>query len=207
MEDREVFKRYRSRSVKTSLVTIQRGGTFSLNWAAFEALGKPQAIELSFSRLKRIIFFRSIDLNDPSGIPVRKQGNSDSYTVAGLTFTKDYDIDISIARRYIGHLQHDMLIVDLNSPSADATGPRARDRIQEGLQEQERRRAQQIAERGAIADHEVLEISPTKGQSEPDNQQLKDLLHSALSKVEEGKVSNMDDLLKQISLLQRHLKL
>ncbi len=125
-EDFEVFNRYRSRSVKTPLVTIQRGGTISLNWAAFQALGKPKSIELSYSPSKRIIRLRKADSSDLRGIPVYQQGRSDCYTIAGLTFTKDYDIDISIARRYTGAVQGDFLLIDLNAPSIDATGPRAR---------------------------------------------------------------------------------
>src|SRR2546421_12749084 len=100
MDDFEVFDRYHSRSVKDIFVTIQRRGNFSLNRAAFQALGNPQFVELLFNRSKRLIGFRPTGRDNVHGVPVRKQGSSDSYMIAGLTFTKEYDIDTSIARRY-----------------------------------------------------------------------------------------------------------
>lgn len=126
MDEFEVFDKYHSRSVKEMFVTIQRRGTFSLNRAAFQALGSPKLVELLFNRAKRLIAFRPMDLDNGRTIPVRRQGNSDSYMIAGLTFTKEYEIDTSVARRYTAKIQDNLLVVDLNSPSANATGPRLR---------------------------------------------------------------------------------
>jgi len=126
MDDFEVFDRYHSRSVKDLFVTIQRRGNFSLNRAAFQAMGGPQAVELLFNRAKRLIAFRPTDPGNAHAVPVRKQGQSESYLVAGLTFTKEYDIDTNVARRYSAKMQGNMLIVDLKDTSADATGPRSR---------------------------------------------------------------------------------
>lgn len=126
MDEFELFDKYHSRSVKEIFVTIQRRGTFSLNRAAFQALGSPKFVELLFNRAKRLVAFRPMDLDSGRTIPVRRQGNSDSYMIAGLTFTKEYEIDTSVARRYTAKIQDNLLVVDLNSPSADATGPRSR---------------------------------------------------------------------------------
>ena len=126
MDGFEVFEKYHSRSVKEFYVTIQKRGTISLNRAAFQAMGNPKYAELLFNRNKRLIGIRPTNSASGRTAPIRKQGQSESYLIAGLTFTKEYDIDSSVARRYVATIQENMLIVDLNSPSTDATGPRSR---------------------------------------------------------------------------------
>lgn len=140
MEGFEVFEKYHSRSVKELFVTIQKRGTISLNRASFRAMGSPKNAELLFNRSKRLIAIRPANTASGRTVPVRVQGHSESYLIAGLTFTKEYDIDTSVARRFVATLEGNVLIIDLNSPSTDATGPRARsddsDATQEGLFDQ-----------------------------------------------------------------------
>ncbi len=156
MEGFEEFEQYHSRSVKTILVTIQRRGNFSLNRAAYKALGEPTALKLLFNRSKRLIGFRRADSSELRSVPVRRQHQSESFLVAGLTFCKEFDIDTSTARRYVGKMQEGVLIVDLNESSTDATGPRAHDDESGGLQgKQERRMARRIAERASTSSIEV----------------------------------------------------
>lgn len=124
MDEFEVFDKYHSRSVKELYITIQRRGNFSLNRAALQAMGSPKFVELLYNRTQRLIGFRPTNAANGRAVPVRKQSNSESYIIAGLTFTKEYDIDSSVARRYTAQMQGSMLVVDLKSPSTDATGPR-----------------------------------------------------------------------------------
>ncbi len=140
MEGFEEFDQYHSRSVKTLFVTIQRRGNFSLNRAAFKALGEPKAVKMLFNRSKRQIGFRPTTPDDFRSVPVRKQGQSDSYMIAGLTFCKEYDIDTTTARRYEVEVQQGVLIVDLNASSTDATGPRFRNDVSEDLKGKQERR-------------------------------------------------------------------
>jgi hypothetical protein len=126
MDDFEVFEKYHSRSVKELFVTIQRRGNISLNRAAFRAMGSPEFAELLFNRSKRLIGIRPTKSRSGRTVPIRKQGQSESYLIGGLTFTKEFDIDSSVARRFVATMQGNMLVVDLNSPSTDATGPRLR---------------------------------------------------------------------------------
>lgn len=156
MEGFEEFDQYHSRSVKTLLITIQRRGNFSLNRAAYKALGEPVAVKLLFNRSKRQIGFRKAEPNDSRCIPLRRQHQSESFLVAGLTFCKEFDIDTDTARRYMGKMQDEVLIVDLNEPSTNATGPRARDDESGRLPgKQERRMARRIAERVLTSSDEV----------------------------------------------------
>jgi hypothetical protein len=181
MDEFEVFDKYHSRSVKEIFVTIQRRGNFSLNRAAFQALGSPKSVELLFNRAKRLIGFRPTDATNGRTIPVRKQGNSDSYMVAGLTFTKEYDIDTSVARRYIAKMQDDMLLVDLKSPSTDATGPRLRS---DDLQKQEElpfQSGQQINIQDAVPNHKDVEQNQAAAMLEVPETASKDI-DNALAK-------------------------
>ncbi len=136
MEGFEVFEKYHSRSVKELYATIQKRGTISLNRASFRAMGSPKFAELLFNRSKRLIAIRPATAASGRTVPIRMQGHSESYLIAGLTFTKEYDIDTSVARRFVATMERDMLIIDLNSPSTDATGPRARGDGSEATQEE-----------------------------------------------------------------------
>jgi hypothetical protein len=117
----EVFDGYYAHVTKLSHVSISRSGTISLNRTAFEALGSPLYVELLFHRAKRLIGIRHADRDGKHSIPVRKQGHSKSYIIAGLAFAKEYDIGISVARRFEASLDENMLIVNLNGASMDAT--------------------------------------------------------------------------------------
>ena len=205
MEGFEEFDQYHSRSVKTIFVTIQRRGNFSLNRSAFKALGEPSAVKLLFNRSKRQIGFRPAISNDFRSVPVRRQGHSDSYLIAGLTFCKEYDIDTTTARRYEGEMQEGILIVDLKASSIDATGPRVRKDFDEELKgKQERRLAQRIGEKKLNFDDEVqLQSSPVsqRDQNRPITQKSNDILsredRNALeSALRNGKVSDLQDILR-----------
>ncbi len=168
MEGFEEFDQYHSRSVKALFVTIQRRGNFSLNRATFKALGEPGAVKLLFNRSRRQIGFRPANSNDFCSVPVRRQGHSGSYLVAGLTFCKEYEIDTDTARRYEGIVQEGVLIVDLNASSTDATGPRYRGDVSEALKgKQERRQVRRIREKALTSDNEVhVQRSPVPQESQ-----------------------------------------
>ncbi len=136
MDGFEVFEKYHSRSIKELYVTIQKRGTISLNRASFRAMGSPKFAELLFNRSKRLIAIRPANTASGRTVPIRRQGHSESYLIAGLTFTKEYDIDSSVARRFVATMEGNMLVIDLNSPSTDATGPRARIDDSEATQEE-----------------------------------------------------------------------
>lgn len=125
MDGFEVFTRYKSRSVKDMQVTIQRDGTaISFNRVAYQALGNPEGVQLLYNAEKRLIGVVPVDLRKVPGTKINRQGSSDSYYIAGKAFVHEYEIDTSVARRYQATLENNMLVVDLNGPSADATGPR-----------------------------------------------------------------------------------
>lgn len=121
----EVFDKKSATAVKTPMVTVQKGGMLSLNRAAVEAFGSPEAVELLYDKENRLMAFRPVSSTNPRAFFVRPQGkNSATFTVAGRAFTQHYGIDTSTALRYAASVENDMLIVDLKSESVDVTGPR-----------------------------------------------------------------------------------
>jgi ribosomal protein L17 len=124
MPNFEVFDRRSRPFFVQPLVTIQRRGIMSLNQAAYEALGNPQAVELLFDRAERVMGLRAVDQHAPHAYPLPQQGNSSNHLVAGKAFVKFYGIDTSVARRYRAEMLGNVLAVDLKQEAIETTGPR-----------------------------------------------------------------------------------
>lgn len=123
----EVFDRRAAPLVSAPFVTLQKKGPLSLNQAAYEAIGKPAAVELLYDRSNRLIGLRPTEPTNPRAYPVRAQA-ARNYLIAGQAFTKYYDIDTSVARRYEVEVRDGMLVIDLKTGGSVATGVRGRAR-------------------------------------------------------------------------------
>lgn len=131
----EVFNKRAAMSSKIPMVTIQKDGEFSMNKAAFDAIGEPEAVELLYDSEEELIAFRPAPAEKPLAFPVKPQGrNSPGRQVAGKAFARYYELDVSVARRYSVRVQDGMLVVDLKSDSAVVTGPRAAMKSRLGVQ-------------------------------------------------------------------------
>ncbi len=128
MPNFEVFKKTSIPITTKPAVTIQRRGNMSLNEPAYEALGKPAAVQLLYDRDEGFIAFRPVDPDTPHAVPLRAQQRGTNRTVAGTAFTKYVGIDTSTARRYSAQMMGDVLAVDLKQEAVDVTGPRASNR-------------------------------------------------------------------------------
>ena len=124
MANWEVFQRRAAPGVSQPFVTLQKRGTMSLNAAAFEALGEPEAVELLFDRGERLLGFRPVDPSAAHAYKPRKQGRTANYVVSGMALTQYFGIETDTARRY-AEVQDGVLVVDLKQPGSDATGVRA----------------------------------------------------------------------------------
>jgi len=125
----ETFKRQRMPVLTDPAITIQKRGNLSLNSAAYEALGSPEAVELLYDRERRLIALRKAAPGTEYAYVVRPlNGNrrTTSWLVAGMAFAMYYGIPVEIARRWICRLEDDMLILDLNEPSQEVSGNRNR---------------------------------------------------------------------------------
>lgn len=122
----EVFDKRAATATKSPMVTIQKGGMFSWNKAAYEAIGSPEAVQLLYDKEEKLIGFRPVESTNPRAFFVRPQGkNAATFTVAGRSFTQHYGIDTDTALRYAVEAQDDTLVLDLKKDSVDVTGPRA----------------------------------------------------------------------------------
>ncbi len=122
----EVFDKRASTSSKIPMVTIQMRGHFSLNKAAYDAMGQPDHVELLYDRQEKLIGFRPTEASNPRAYPVKPQGTrSTGRQVAGQAFAKYYDLDVSTARRYSVEMKDGILVLDLKNESTEVTGPRA----------------------------------------------------------------------------------
>lgn len=94
-------------------ITIQTKGVFSLNQAAFNALGEPEAVVLLMDRESRIMAFRPATLKESNAYRLRPVPRGKSYMVAGKAFCDRYEIPMDKSRNYVAEKQGDLLTVDL----------------------------------------------------------------------------------------------
>ena len=124
----EEFDKRAATASKSPFVTIQRKGPFSFNKAAYELMGKPEAVTLLYDNEEKLIGFKPVPISNPRAFPMRPQQNEVTFVVTGQAFTKHYNIDTSTARRYAVEMRDGLLVLDLKSESTDVTGPRAKSR-------------------------------------------------------------------------------
>lgn len=121
----EEFDKRAATASKSPFVTIQRKGPFSLNKAAVELMGEPEAVTLLYNGEENLIGFKPTSPANPRAFPLRPQGrNASTYMLAGQAFTRHYGIDTSTARRYGVEMRDGLLVLDLKAESVDVTGPR-----------------------------------------------------------------------------------
>lgn len=110
----EVFTERNARKViPEPLVTLHRTGGFALNRAAYEALGKPERIELLYDREERIIGFRLDEDAQAHTYPVSQANDSQYYTFSGHAFRNYYDLGERDTGRFRARLIDGILTVDL----------------------------------------------------------------------------------------------
>ena len=109
----ETFTRKAGQVDLRPLVTLQRRGVLTLNRAAYEAMGSPQAAELLFDRANRVIGIRPINPDAAHAYPLRKQPDSSTYVITAKSFTKAYAIPRDVTRRWEAAVRDGMLTIEL----------------------------------------------------------------------------------------------
>ena len=120
MPDWEVFDRKARPSVKHPLVTLQGSGTFSMNEASYNAVGRPDQVELLYDKKAQIIGFRPASDESPHSYPIKPQQNGKTFQTGGRAFCAYYDIEIGKARRFAGEMIDGVLAIDLKGEARDA---------------------------------------------------------------------------------------
>jgi len=124
----QTFDKRSAAASKSPFVTVQKNnGPISLNKAAHELMGSPEAVELMFEPNRKLIGFKPVQPTSPKAFPVRPQGkNAATLMVAGQAFTKYYGIDTRVARRYPVEMRDGVLVLDLNGESIEVVSNRGR---------------------------------------------------------------------------------
>lgn len=118
--DFEEFDRASRPVTSVPTVTWQRRGTVGLSGAAYEMLGRPEAVTLHFDKGRRVMGIRAADSKAPNAIQVRKQAASESYLFTGVAFANRYGIPLGgPAMRYLAEPYGEgMIVVDLTRDAA-----------------------------------------------------------------------------------------
>lgn len=99
-------------------------GNLSLNKAAFELLGRPEAVDILFDLSERLVGLRPAKPSAKNYVP-HKQGVSNTWLVSGKALIQAMKIDTSVARRYDATIQDGILVIDLKQGGEPASmGPR-----------------------------------------------------------------------------------
>jgi hypothetical protein len=90
-----------------------------LNQDAYEALGRPEAVEMLFDRDEQVMGLRAAPkLTTPHAYAVRAQKNSSSLLVSGRAFNQHYGLTADTTRRYPATMIDDVLAIDLKGGAA-----------------------------------------------------------------------------------------
>src|SRR5579875_1045258 len=123
MPEFESFSRRLVPSRHEPRVTLQKRGAISLNASAYRVLGTPSSVELLYDRNQRIIGLRPVDPGADNAYPVRPATSaSGPFVVSAMAFTRYYEIDTSVTRRWPAYLEDGVLCVALTSAAPPAHG-------------------------------------------------------------------------------------
>ena len=120
MPNWEMFDRKARPRAKQPMVTLQASGTFSMNEASYDAIGRPDQVELLYDKKAQIIGFRPASDKSPHSYPIKPQPNGRTYQTGGRAFCAYYDIEHPKARRFGGELIDGVLAIDLKGEATSA---------------------------------------------------------------------------------------
>ncbi len=120
MPNWEVFDRKARPAGLQPLVTLQGSGTFSMNEASYNAVGRPDQVELLYDKKDQIIGFRPASEKAPHSYPIKPQQNGRTFQTGGRAFCSYYGIEIGKARRFAGEMIDGVLAINLKGEARDA---------------------------------------------------------------------------------------
>jgi len=123
----EVFKGRGTRPEDEPIVSIQTRGAMSLNRAAWQALGEPEAVELLYKHRQQLVGLRAAQ--DPTArhaYSLRATNRGTTHVLSFVAFAQRYGIEIhsTEARRYAAEMQGNMLVFGLNQIPLRVKDPR-----------------------------------------------------------------------------------
>jgi hypothetical protein len=125
----EVFEKGSAPVSTVPAATVQKRGLISLNRAAFELIGSPEAVLLLWDAERRVIGIQATQVSSPNAYPARPQSKDSSrgpVLIAGNLFTRYIGLDTTEAHRWQPRLEDDILCIDLNEPGQRVVSNRNR---------------------------------------------------------------------------------
>jgi hypothetical protein len=114
-----------SRRAIDPIVTI-RPEVFNLNHAAYERLGKPEAVVLLFDHESGDIGLRGAPASERNAYPVRKQAKSANYVVSARAFLKHFSVSLASSLQCPAILVDGVLTINPSNGIPARKGPRRR---------------------------------------------------------------------------------
>lgn len=114
----ELFTRGSAPRTSAPVVTVQKRGIVSINGPAHDLIGKTKVVEVLFDRERRIMALRP---SEPSAnsYNLRKPTKTGQTTLSATAFTKRFDIDTTVSRRYEPFVEDDMLCIAIDGPHVE----------------------------------------------------------------------------------------
>jgi hypothetical protein len=116
-------ERWRRPTDDTAMLTQQTKGTASINAGAHAALalGESATVILRYDRQRNRIGLKA-GHGEPHVYPLRRVGKSRTWVFSMIAFLHHHGLPVGQVRRYVGHLEGDTLVFDLNEGTASARG-------------------------------------------------------------------------------------
>ncbi len=121
-----LFDRKSQPKTREPRITLQASGNFSFNEAAYEALGRPEFVEMLYHEGKQLIGFRAATKKSAHAYPIGPQANSRTFQTSGRAFCSAFGIETGTARRFAPTVESDLLVVDLKDEAKNVSKPRRR---------------------------------------------------------------------------------
>ncbi len=123
------FDSWRAAPTEQPTATIQLR-VMTLNKAAVQGLGWPEAVELGYDPDKRIIAIRAAEPSSPRAVGLRRQRGSSTHELSCKRFLKFYGIEHERSRRYPARMSAsgEVLLVDLAGGGTDVSAKKRQSR-------------------------------------------------------------------------------
>jgi hypothetical protein len=100
------------------MFSLQVSGALQFNRAAYELMGRPDALRLMYDDQNNLIGFRPAKVGERSAYAVRKADNAERYGISAKAFTNYFGIPLVDTRRFEAKKYGDFVGIDLNHPDS-----------------------------------------------------------------------------------------
>jgi hypothetical protein len=117
MKQWELFEKIPAgRTARSMRVSLNQRGIFSLNKKVFAELDQPEAVELYFDKINKLIGIKPSKLDSKYSYPVKQAGAANSWVVRASAFLTYYNIKITGTMMFPSPTMEDgMVVLDMAS--------------------------------------------------------------------------------------------